>query len=350
MNGSYVIAMDVHRLHIHVVVETPTGQRREERSLPTGIPPLRALIEATPTPRHVVLEEGPLAGWLYRELREVADHVVVAETRRNAYVAKDGDKSDPIDAAKLAQLYRGGFIRPVHHPADARRASFKDLVLFYHKRVSLRVAAANRLTNALAGQGMRIAETGFQKQADREAIVAALPAETMLRFRLEWMLKEYDLAVESEQRSREELERRAMRVKMIRRFAELPGIGPIRAATFYAMIDTPFRFPSKSALWRYAGLGLCRRSSGQGRERVQPPIEYNRLLKDAMMGAAMTATSQCAANPFQDSYRRQIERGLPPQLARRVVARQMAAVMWGMWKSNTSYRADWIGPATNESE
>ena len=343
MESSYVIALDVHSRSTHGIVLTPTGRRRCEQAMPTTIPAITELVKQTPRPRHVVFEEGPLAGWLYRHLQTAADVVVVAETRRNAYVAKDGDKSDAIDAAKLGQLYRGGFIRPVHHAVDAQRASFKDLVLFYHRQVGLRVAAANRVIWAVRGHGVFIREKAFAVPADRPALWKQLPRDRMLRLRVTMLLADYDQAVKHEQTTYRHLVKQAKRIPMIQYFTELPGIGPIRAATFYALIDTPFRFRNKSALWRYIGIGLQRRSSGAGGERVALPDSYNRLLKSVMIGAARKSVLSRLPNPFADMYRRCLDHGQTPQIARRTVARSMASVMWGMFKSNTSYRPDWVG-------
>jgi len=345
MESSYVIAIDVHSYSCHAVSLTPRGRRREECSLPTRVPALRAFVQATPRPRRVVFEEGPLAGWLYRNLRHDADEVSVADPRRNAYIAKDGDKSDPIDAHKLGELMQGGFIKPVHHSTDDRRAAFKALVLFYHQRVRERVARANRLIGALRGQGIVVCENHFADDRRRLALLAALPREKMLQLRIQTLLADYDHAVENECRVARELRRRADKIEMIRRLRELPGIGPVRAATFYALIDTPFRFRSKSALHKYMGIGLQRRSSGRGRERVGTTPACNHLLKSIILGAAQSATGAARDNPFQHQYRRYLQQGKTPRIARRTVARSMATVMWGMWKSDTAYRPDWVGPA-----
>ena len=44
-----------------------------------------------------MIEEGPLADWLYRELPAIVDQMAVCDPYRNALIAKDGDKDDPID-------------------------------------------------------------------------------------------------------------------------------------------------------------------------------------------------------------------------------------------------------------
>jgi len=46
----------------------------------------------------------------------------------------------------------------------------------------------------------------------------------------------------------------------------------VRAATLLVYLDTPFRFKSKQALWKYIGIGLVRRRSGDGPERLGVPL------------------------------------------------------------------------------
>jgi hypothetical protein len=57
----------------------------------------------------------------------------------------------------------------------------------------------------------------------------------------------------------------------------------VRAATLLAFLDTPWRFASKQALWRYLGIGLERRRSGNGPERLRVPLRSNRLLKGTIL-------------------------------------------------------------------
>src|SRR6267154_3701151 len=57
---------------------------------------------------------GPGAAWLYDLLQPQAAQVLVCDPRRNALL-KEGNKSDKIDARKLADLLRTGMLRPVYH-------------------------------------------------------------------------------------------------------------------------------------------------------------------------------------------------------------------------------------------
>src|SRR5437588_8352509 len=62
----------------------------------------------------VTFEEGTCAAWLYDLLKPHVDKLVVCNPRKNALL-KDGNKSDRIDARKLAELLRGNQLKPVYH-------------------------------------------------------------------------------------------------------------------------------------------------------------------------------------------------------------------------------------------
>ena len=123
----------------------------------------------------------------------------------------------------------------------------------------------------------------------------------------------------------------------------------VRACTFYAYVDTPWRFRNKQSLWKYMGIGLERRRSGTGKSlnRLGVPRRCNFPLKDMILGAARSAAAK-GTNPFADQYERWLQDGRTPHIARRNVARSLAAVMWGMWKNQTEYRPEWVGRAAGE--
>jgi transposase len=55
---------------------------------------------------HVTLEEGNCAAWLHDLLLPYVNRVIVCDPRKNALL-KQGNKSDKIDARKLAELCSG---------------------------------------------------------------------------------------------------------------------------------------------------------------------------------------------------------------------------------------------------
>jgi transposase len=68
----------------------------------------------------VTFEEGIWSAWRYDLLHSHVDKLVVCNPRKNALL-KDGNKSDRIDARKLADLLRGNQLKPVYHRETAVR-------------------------------------------------------------------------------------------------------------------------------------------------------------------------------------------------------------------------------------
>lgn len=343
MHAAYVIALDTHCAFTELAILSPAGRRRRSDRCVTTIPALVERIEAVPRPRHVVFEEGPLAGWLFRELGPYADKVVPCEPRRNALIAKAGDKDDAIDAQKLAELYRGNFVQPVHHPQDRERAYFKQVVAGYHRGVRRRVRVSNQLLGVFRQQGVFLTTTDLGRPV-REAALALLPPHRPLRSMVRLALEEFDGQSHEILVLQKLIRRMARPYEAIRRFVAVPGIQWIRAATFFAYIDTPWRFASKSALWKYVGLGLERQHSGAGpvRLRLVSRDRVCRPLKNVLMGAAISAL-RTQDQPFAEQNRRWLHAGLTPRTARRNVARSLAVTLWGMFKTGNVYRPEWVG-------
>ncbi|MFQ5494379.1 MAG: transposase [Phycisphaerae bacterium] len=344
MDRVYTIGADTHCAFTELATIAPGGRLVRRDRCPTTIPALVRAVSEVPRPRRVVIEEGPLADWLYRGLAERGETVVVCDPRRNHLIAKDSDKDDAIDAEKLARLARGGFIKAVHHAESFDRVAFKRRVALYHDQVCHRVREANRLMAQCRQLGVFLHERHFADVDQWRECLDRLPNHKVVRADLNVLWQGYQQAVTQADKLRRGLLTLSRKNQVIRRFTEVPGVAWIRAATFYAYVDTPFRFKRKQALWRYMGIGLERRGSGEGPMLVRVARDANRTLKNVILGAAMSAVAS-DRNPFAEQHRRWLQKGISPRNARRNVARSQAAVMWGMWKRGDDYRPEWVGVA-----
>jgi transposase len=331
--------MDTHCRTTDVCVKTARGKLVRREHVSTGIPQLREVIEAVPRPRHVAFEEGAMAGWLYRNLRGCCDELLVCDPRRNAYVAKDGDKDDPIDAEKLNDLYRSGHLRKVHQADDDQKAADKQVIGMYHDRVVHRVAECNQLLALCRRWGVMACSSRLTEAGGRDWLETRLAEARAPRAVVDMALDQWgslERAVEQEETLYKQVCRLAKSDKVMNRVTDLPGYGPVRAATLVAYVDTPFRFKSKSALWKYVGIGLRREKSGGGVEVVRVVQDCNRLLRNMVIGAAQRAIEQ-KDNVFARRYARWIASGVSKRNARRNVARDQVTAVWGMWKTDRAF-------------
>jgi len=335
----YYIGADVYSNN------TELGIERDERivqrhSLPTSVRAIRQVLASLQGVKHLTVEEGPLAGWLYRNLKDHVDTMVVCDPRRNRLITGGGDKDDRIDAAKLAALLRGGYLHEVYHSTDAQRVSLKRWVALYHDRVKDATRAINKILGGSRIYGQRVPRRALRDPAIRQAWLASLETDLADQLRLLWM--SYDTNATQVRLARQQLARRARAFAIIAEWSALPGVGPIRSTTLFAYLDTPWRFKKRTQLWKYCGVGLQRSTSGQDRygrdhpARLRLAWAVNKQLKNVVMGAAMSAICS-RENVFRQLYERRLADGAVAKNARHAVARKMLTVMWGMWKNQRPF-------------
>jgi len=180
MNREYFIALDTHGSFSELVAVTTIGNLVRKGRCATTITALRALLDKVPRPRHLTFEEGPLANWLYRNLKAHVDSLTVAEPRRNHLIASEGDKDDDLDAEKLAQLFRGGYIKAVHQTETLDGSVFKQLVAEYHRQVRRRVMRSLQITAHLKQHGILAPAKAFAKAEGRSRLLEQLPRHDLL--------------------------------------------------------------------------------------------------------------------------------------------------------------------------
>src|SRR3984957_11814398 len=120
MNDTKYIGLDVHQATISVVVLDSAGNLVMEAILETKAETILQFIHGLRGSLHVTFEEGTCAACLHDLPKPHVAKVVVCDPRKNALL-KAGNKNDRIDARKLADLLRSGFLSPVYHGENGVR-------------------------------------------------------------------------------------------------------------------------------------------------------------------------------------------------------------------------------------
>ncbi len=163
MDSTKYIGMDVHKESISIAVMNGAGKMVMECAIETKASMILQFIDGLHGDLHVTFEEGTSAAWLYDLLKPHVTKVVVCDPRKNVSM-KEGNKSDKIDARRLAELLRLNHLNPVYHGEHGLR-TLKELVRSYltitkdQGRVMSRVKAIYR--------SWAIACTGKQVYAPR---------------------------------------------------------------------------------------------------------------------------------------------------------------------------------------
>src|SRR5437667_8140102 len=114
MSQEKYIGMDVHQATISVAVMDAGGKLIMECLLETRAGTIVEFLRGLHGTLWLTFEEGTSAAWLHDLLKPHVNRLVVCDPRKNALL-KDGNKSDRIDARKLAELLRLDNLKPVYH-------------------------------------------------------------------------------------------------------------------------------------------------------------------------------------------------------------------------------------------
>jgi transposase len=347
MNSEKYIGLDVHQATISVAVVDGSGKVVMECILETEAATILQFFAGLRGTLSVTFEEGTWAGWLYDLLKPHVDKLVVCNPRKNALL-KDGNKSDRIDARKLAELLRVNHLKPVYHGETGIRM-LRELSRSYLTMVKDLTRVMNRLKALYRSWAIPCAGRDVYYARHRAEWLGKIP-EAGVRRRAEQLYQQLDMLQHLRQQARRELLAESRKHAITAKLRQIPYLGPIRSALAVALIQTPHRFRTKRQLWAYSGLALETRTSGEyryveGQVRRSKKLisirglnkDHNHDLKDIFKGAATMASVR--PGPFQDFYQALLAKGMKPTMARLTLARKMAAITLTLWKKGENFDA-----------
>jgi hypothetical protein len=114
MQQSIYVGLDLGSSRCHQTVINADGSLQMSRSIPTSEQQLRLAFSALGDNVRVHLESGELADWVSSLIKPLVAEVVVSHSRTLAWIGKDSQKDDAVDARKLAELLRLNRTHPVY--------------------------------------------------------------------------------------------------------------------------------------------------------------------------------------------------------------------------------------------
>ena len=116
----HYVGMDVHQASTSIAVMNGRGKLISESLIETKAQTIVDFLKGLSGEVLVTFEEGTQAAWLYDIIRPQVAELVVCNPHHN-HLLKSGNKSDRVDARKLAQLLRAGMLQPVYHGEHGTR-------------------------------------------------------------------------------------------------------------------------------------------------------------------------------------------------------------------------------------
>src|SRR5271157_1529220 len=310
MNSIKYVGLDVHRDTISVAVLNADGKLEVQSVMATHAATMVDFLRALRGTLHVTFEEGTHSAWLYDLLVGRVTKLVVCNPRKNALL-KAGNKSDTIDARKLAELLRAGLLSPVYHGQNST-AAVKHLGRSYAALTEDTTRIMGRLKALYRSQAIACAGKKPYGSRHRDEWLAQLAGSGLQR-RARRLYQELDLVQQLRRDARQDLIVECRKHNQTKWLRTIPWLGPIRVALLLGRVQTPHRFRTKRQFWAYCGLALETRSSADYRvvngqlERRKKPLfirglnlNHNHDLKNLFKSAATGASG--GNGPFRPFY------------------------------------------------
>ena len=344
MSSKKYVAFDVHLATIAFCIMDAFGRILWEGVFRNTATIIRDFLGGIRGEVHLTFEQGTLAAWLYDLVKPLVSRVVVCNPRYNRVVLY-GNKSDRIDARKLAEQLRLGALRPVYQTEVSLRP-LKQLVLGYEALVRDSVRTMIRIRSLFQGHGIPCQGQGLYNP-DKHDFWLGKITDRGLRFRIQILFQQLDSVMPMREEGKKQLLLESRKYPAVKLLKRIPCLGPIRSAQIVAVVATPYRFRTKRQFWPYCGLAVVNRTTsdheiinGRIRKKVRKNStrglnrDYSRILKRVYKSAALQATNHKLLKPVYQSL---LEKGLQPAMARLTLARRLSSTSLTIWKKEAKF-------------
>lgn len=196
------------------------------------------------TPHRIVHESGMLSIWLQRGMTRLGLPTTCIDARKaHKSLSARLNKSDAADAEGLAQLARTNWFTPIHiRSEEADR--LRSLIGARERLIRLRKDLEGHIRGVLKTFGIRMIgiDQGRQRQAFRDQLAAAGETDPILRTIADGFIAAHSTLCQAADDLYKAVKKKAKADPVARRLMTIPGVGPVNALSFIALVDNPDRF------------------------------------------------------------------------------------------------------------
>lgn len=329
--------LDLSMESTQVCIVDENGRKLVSEKVESTPEALAAMLERYRPIERAVIETGRMSPAICLGLRELGVAVVCIDARQahQSLKAMKANKTDPHDAAGLAQLARTGFYKEVHVKSPAAHG-VRSVITARSHLVEARVRLDNTIRGLCAtfgyrpgnGQGKAFLERIMQA-AHIPGLGDAIASLLSVRAELVEQIKEMD---------------RRLRIIASQSLAceilmTIPGVGVQTSVAFAAAVDEAGRFRQSRNAGAYFGLVPRRHQSGEldwtGRITKQGDGTVRKLLYEAANSILTRSRETFALKTWAMKIVKR--RGL--KKARVALARRLAVIMHAMLRDGTLFQA-----------
>ena len=330
------IGLDVHKNSIHAAIHHENAVLTDWRTSANYDALARQLLPLLPYTKTIAYEAGPTGFSLARTLQKHGFHVVVCAPAHTLRASARRDKSDRIDATKLAQFAAHDMLTAVTIPTGQEE---QDRLVLRHRNalVDKLRRAKQQIKAEFLFTGMDEIESWSKAEVER---LTSLPCSEGQRFALDSLLREMALLENEVKKTTVRIDQimsgRHAKAKAI--LQSHPGVGPITAATFALELFRPKRFRNSRAVARFIGLAPGKDQTGET-DKPQPILKTGqaRLRAQLIEAAWRWIRVDPAARSVYGRIASNKRKKGSGKKAIVAMARRLAVRLWTMWTRGEMY-------------
>lgn len=320
-----------------ICVVDVSGRKVHTESVDSTPEAIAAVLTWAGSVERAVIETGRMSGAICLGLKQRGVPVICIDARqaRQSLRAIKANKTDPHDAAGLAQLARTGFYKEVHvksAPAQGVRSAIAARGHLVEERVRL----DNMIRGLCVAFGIKVGPgqgTDFIERAEAAARIPGLgEAVTSLLAVREGLVA----GIRALDRFLAEIARKSTACEIL---MSIPGVGVQTSAAFAAAIDDADRFKRSRAAGAYFGLVPRRYQSGETEWTGRITRHGDAMVRKLLYEAANSILTRSRKSFALKSWALKIARRRGLRKARVALARRLAVIMHAMLRDGTSFEA-----------
>lgn len=330
------IGIDVHKKQSQICILDEQGEVHFETRVPTTRPDLEDVLRSYPGAK-ALLESCTPSEWVARHLETLGLEVIVADPNFAPMYATRSKKlkTDKRDARCLAQACRLGAYKPAHRLSDEQREVRTQLDV-RQTLVELRTKVTNQIGAVLLGHGYHVGSGAAENYGRR---LAEMELPQWLRDLLRPLVTMLAPLNEQIDEMDTQLAQRAQADASAQRLQSIPGIGPITALMFLAVIDGATRFGGSHEVMSYMGLVPREFSSGEKQVRGHITKAGSSRIRALLVQAAQRILR--FRKPEMEHLTKWAE-GIVQRRGKRIgvvaLARRLSGIMWAMLRDGAEYQ------------
>ncbi|MEX0680741.1 MAG: IS110 family transposase [Balneolales bacterium] len=338
------VGIDMHSRNMIITAINDNGELVKSQKINCNEEERHCFFREFDQPIQAVVEATASWYWISDWCQQQGISLLLAHAKMLKAISYAKVKTDAVDSRTLAELLRAGLI-PKAWKVSRYQRDLRELTRARLRLVVRRTSIQNQIKTICGRYNARLHGLSWADLDQIQRTLAGqLPHEAMLDVTLS--LEQLNAIQIHVQRLEEAIEKNIWFSQSVQRLMEVPGIGRVTAWTIISEIGDIKRFPTDRKFVSYCRLVPGSKDSGQTKRHKSGSKDGNRYLKMVFMHAAIAAIR--SYGPVR-KYFNKIKRRSGQQVARAVIGKHLAKVVWHMLVKNQPFKG-FKGHRCKESE